>query len=127
MKFLSPFLLFVLMIGIANSATKISHSKITSTKTFDNQTNTLSTVYPSNQLPFQVVIQQANFTLPVGIHSGVFGTYQGLWVFIAGRINGLHGFNPSNNFPADSQNTSIYVVNPNTGQVMSRSLYDSSS
>ena len=50
--------------------------------------------------------------------------YQGLWVFIAGRINGLHGFGPINNFPADSQSNSIYVVNPATGVVSSRALTD---
>lgn len=90
----------------------------------NNQTDTLSPVLPGSQLPFQIVIEQANFQLPVGFHSGVVGVYKGMWVFIAGRINGLHGFGSSNNFPPDLQNTSIYVVNPATGAVSSRSLYD---
>lgn len=102
-----------------------SHTKKLSTlRPNDNQTATLSPVLPGSQLPFQVVIETANFQLPVGFHSGVVGVYKGLWVFIAGRINGLHGFDATNNFPADQQNSSIYVVNPSTGQVFSRSLSD---
>jgi hypothetical protein len=39
---------------------------------------------------------------------------------------GLHGFG-ANPFPREAQNTSIYVVNPLTGLVLSRSLNDASS
>lgn len=86
----------------------------------------LSPVLPQTSLPFRIKIEQANFTLPVGFHSGAMGVYQGRWVFLAGRINGLHGFDPSNNFPADEQNTSIYVVDPATGKTYSRALTDHS-
>lgn len=113
----------IMSIGAANASTP----KLLKLSTTPNQTDTVSPVLPSDGLPFQVVIEKANFQLPVGFHSGVVGVYKGLWVFIAGRINGLHGFGASNNFPADQQNTSIYVVNPATGQVSSRSLNDPSS
>lgn len=97
------------------------------TATFaDNQTPDVTPVLSGSGLPFNVVIQQANFQLPVGIHSGAFGVYQGLWVFVAGRMNGLHGFGPDP-FPPDQQNTTIYVVNPTTGATNSRSLIDPSS
>lgn len=99
---------------------------ITSVNATNNQTDDLSPVLPGAGLPFRVVIEQANFTLPVGLHSGVVGTYKGLWVFIAGRLNGLHGFG-SDPFPGLFQNTSIYVVNPSTGASFSRSLSDPSS
>lgn len=89
----------------------------------DNQTDDLSPILPGSALPFRVVIETANFTLPVGLHSGVVGVYKGLWVFIAGRMNGMHGFN-GDPFPADAQNTSIYVVNPATGVTHFRSLMD---
>src|SRR5262249_20251659 len=92
----------------------------------DNQTATVSPILPQTGLPFSVVIEQAGFQLPVGLHSGVVGVYKGLWVFIAGRTNGLHGFG-QDPFPVVSQNTSIYVVNPATGVVYSRSLSDPSS
>ena len=94
--------------------------------TTDNQTDQLSPVLPAAGLPFRVVIEKANFTLPVGIHSGVVGVYKGLWIFIAGRMNGLHGF-AGDPFPADEQNVSIYVVNPATGVTASRELADPSS
>lgn len=87
----------------------------------NNQTDSLSPVLPASGVPFRVVIEQA-FELPVGFHSGMFAQYKGLWIYIAGRINGLHGFDPTNNFPPDEQNTSIYVVNPATGQTYSRSI-----
>lgn len=92
----------------------------------DNQTDDLSTVLPATGLPFRIQIEQANFQLPSGLHSGVVGLYQGLWVFIAGSTIGLHGFG-ADPFPPEAQNRSIYVVNPNTGVVLSRSLTDPSS
>lgn len=93
----------------------------------DNQTADLSPVLPATGLPFQIKIEQVNFQLPVGIHSGVYGKYKGLWIFIAGRTNGLHGFDPGTSFPPDAQNKTVYVVNPLTGVTTSRSLEDASS
>lgn len=92
----------------------------------DNQTTDLSPVLSEESLPFRITIEKANFQLPMGIHSGVFGIHKGLWIFIAGRINGMHGFGPDP-FPIGLQNTNIYVVDPKTGQVFSRSLRDRSS
>jgi hypothetical protein len=91
-----------------------------------NQTDDLNPVLPAAGLPFRVVIEQANFQLPVGFHSGVVGSYKGQWVFIAGRINGLHGFS-ADPFPRDAQNMRIYVVNSLTGTTASRALNDASS
>lgn len=98
------------------------------TSSADNQTADLSPIYPASGLPFRITIEQANFELPEGLHSGMVGVYQGLWVFIGGRINGMHGFNNDDfNFPIDAQNTSIFVVDPSTGTTISRSLNDPSS
>ncbi|MCH9757468.1 MAG: hypothetical protein K0U37_09810 [Gammaproteobacteria bacterium] len=65
--------------------------------------------------------------LPVGVHSGAVGLYQGNFIFIAGRTNGLHGFQGEEPFPSEYQNTSIQVFNPETGFTASRSLSDKSS
>lgn len=92
----------------------------------NNQTDDLSPILPESGLPFSIVIEKANFQLPIGIHSGVVGVYKGLWIFVAGSHMGLHGFG-ANPFPQQAQNTSIYVVNPLTGLVLSRSLNDASS
>jgi len=127
-KTLVILLIFTLEIG--TSSAKIHPGKHASATFSDNQTDTLSQVFPATGLPFRIVIETANFQLPVGFHSGALGVYKGLWIFIAGRINGLHGFDdadPSTNFPVDAQNTSIYVVNPAKGTVNFRSLKDPSS
>lgn len=134
MKYLSQTLACVLMLSttlyhpvLAHSSNKETKPKLQVSKVLDNQTTTVSTVQSQSGLPFSISIQQANFQLPVGFHSGVVGVYQGKWIFTAGRTNGLHGFDPTNNFPADKQNTTIYVVDPTNGSVKSRSLSDSSS
>ena len=88
-----------------------------------NQTPVLSPVLPSTDLPFQVQIEQAAFQLPNGIHSGVFATYRGLWLLLAGRTNGMHTFdNNNNNFPPQEQNQIVYVVDPVNQIVYSRAL-----
>ncbi|MFI4918891.1 MAG: hypothetical protein ACHP65_04985 [Legionellales bacterium] len=88
-----------------------------------NQTTDLSPILPGSNLPFQVIIEKANFQLPVGNHSGLFGTYNGLWVLLAGSSMGIHGFG-TDPFHGSAQNRQIYVINPATGQVLSRSLTD---
>ncbi len=89
-----------------------------------NQTETISPILPGDELPFKVSIEQAEFTLPSGIQSYVSGIYKGKWVLLAGRTNGLHGFDNFDNFPPLKQNTVVYVVDPKTGIVKSKSLYD---
>jgi hypothetical protein len=88
-----------------------------------NQTTNVSPVLSSNDVPFSIQIEQAGFSLPSGLQSYVVGTYRGKWLLLAGRINGLHGFNNNNNnFPPDTQNTTVFVVDPKAQTVASRSL-----
>lgn len=89
----------------------------------DNQTVDVSPILPETSLPFRIVIEKADFQLPQGIHSGVVGAYNGLWIFIGGSHLGLHGFGPDP-FPPSGQNRTIYVVNPATGVTFSRSLLE---
>jgi hypothetical protein len=91
-----------------------------------NQTTNLTPVIPSNSVPFSIQIQAA-FLLPSGLQSFVVGTSHGKWLLLAGRINGLHGFGGSNNFPPDTQNTTVFVVDPDGQTVTSRSLLDEAS
>ncbi len=113
---LKPFRCFVffclsLFIGVASSLLG------------DNQTPDVSPVITNGQLPFRVRIELADFSLPNGLQSYVVGTYQGQWLLLAGRTNGLHGFNNSpNNFPPETQNYRIYVVDVKKKKVYSRSL-----
>jgi len=88
-----------------------------------NQTTNLSPVLSSNEVPFTIQIEQAAFSLPSGLQSYVVGTSDGKWLLLAGRIGGLHGFNSgTNNFPPDTQNTTIFVVDPTAQTVATRSL-----
>lgn len=93
-----------------------------------NQTDTISPIHSEASLPFRIQIEQADFSLPNGIHSGITGEYHGKWLFLAGRTNGMHGFDPGiNNFPPTEQNQVVYVVDPIAKTVVTRSLTDASS
>ena len=92
-----------------------------------NQTASLTPVNPTSTVPFSVQIQKA-LTLASGLQSFVVGTYQGKWLLFSGRINGLHGFNNSNNnFPPDQQNTTVFVIDPARQTVATRLLTDAQS
>ncbi len=94
----------------------------------DNQTPTTSPIFPSRHLPFQVVIEQEDFSLPNGLHSYACANYEGKWLLLAGRTNGMHTFNNNNNnFPPQKQNTVVYVVDPKKKKVWSKSLSDPTS
>jgi len=96
-----------------------------------NQTSTLTVPLPEDSLPYTVKLELADFTLPVGIQSCAVAQYKGNWLFVAGRINGLHNVDNtdpnSNSFPVSMQNTTVYVIDPRTGTSYSRSLHDPSS
>lgn len=90
-----------------------------------NQTDLLSPVLPSDDLPFQVTIEQLDFSLPNGVHSYASTIYKDKWLILAGRTNGMHTFNNNNNnFPPLKQNTTVYVVDIKEQTVYSRSLND---
>ncbi len=91
----------------------------------DNQTSYITLPLPEDSLPFRLSIQQASFSLPVGLQAYVYGRHKQEWVFLAGRSYGLHGF-LGDTFPVSAQNTTVYVVNLGTGEIVSRSLTDPS-
>jgi hypothetical protein len=77
----------------------------------ENQTPTTTPILSGDLLPFTVTVDQSSFQLPSGFHSGVVGHSGSLWLFLAGRTNGLHGFeNDDDNFPVSKQNTYVHVV-----------------
>jgi hypothetical protein len=92
----------------------------------DNQTATVDPIEIGGALPYQVSLSTYDFgaaDLPT-LQSFAAGTYDGKWVMLAGRTNGLHGFTNvgSGNFPAANQNHDVWVVDPVTKQSWSRSL-----
>jgi hypothetical protein len=94
-----------------------------STVCAQNQTPDVSPILPEDSLPLRISIEQADFSLPSGVQSYVAGTFGGRWLILAGRINGLHGFNNDNsNFPPNQQNSTVFVVDPDQKTVATRSL-----
>lgn len=89
-----------------------------------NQTDDISPVIEGG-LPFTITIETEDYTIADGIHSGATARCCSNVLYIAGRTNGLHGFdNGDNNFPPQQQNASVYVINLQEKTVHFRSLYD---
>ncbi len=79
-----------------------------------HQTASFSPIGTANDLPYQVTVRLYDFgdaSLPT-LHSYAAATHADKWVVLAGRTNGIHGFdqNPYNNFPAASQNRDVWVI-----------------
>ncbi len=72
---------------------------------------------------YTVELQQISIPGAPLIHSFAFAKSDGRWLFIGGRINGLHGFTGLTSFPKQYSNINIYVVDPNTQQTWSRNIF----
>lgn len=73
--------------------------------------------------PYTVELEQINIPGSPLIHSFAFAQSDGKWLFIGGRINGLHGFTALNSFPKQYSNINIFVVDPSTNQTWSRNIF----
>lgn len=63
------------------------------------------------QPPFSVEIEPVATQNPLpGMHSFAFAKSGSKWLFVGGRINGLHGFSTNDNFPTEYANTNIIVI-----------------
>ncbi len=79
----------------------------------------------AQNFPYSIVLEP--FTIPglPGMHSFSSAHYNGKWLLIGGRVDGMHagGGPPSNPaFPSAQRNTAIYVVDPIAQQVWSAPL-----
>ncbi len=91
-----------------------------------NQTDSVTPVVSGSRLPYRVELREYDFgsaTLP-SLQSYAAAEYNGKWVLMSGRTNGLHGFETSAaaNFPVAFQNRDVWVIDPVTKQTWSRSL-----
>jgi len=96
-----------------------------------NQTETTSPIYSASSLPYRLEIRDvetSGFDLPT-LHSFAAAKHDGKWVLLAGRTNGLHGFEQGGlgNFPPQSQNRDVWVIDIQARQSWHRSLEDASS
>lgn len=78
--------------------------------------------WAQTQTDFDVSIEEITIENMPPIHSFAWGQSNGVWLLIGGRINGLHGFMPNSSFPKSTQNTFLYVVNPQNNTVYSASV-----
>lgn len=74
------------------------------------------------QEPFDISIERDTINGAPGLQSFVAGHYQGKFLFIGGRTDGLHQRQPFSSFLAADNNTNIYVVDPVAKQSWSAPL-----
>jgi len=96
-----------------------------------HQTSTFSPLNLDSQLlPFEVSVRPytniPRESLPT-LHSFAKAEYDGKWILVGGRTNGLHGFTgrPATNFPVAFQNRNVWVIDPANGTTWHRSLENS--
>lgn len=93
-----------------------------------HQTSTMSPLSSADSFSYRLQVREYDFgsaQLP-GIHSYAAGEYDGKWVLIAGRTNGVHDLDQSGeaSFPPESQNRDVWVIDPAAKQSWHRSLGD---
>lgn len=71
---------------------------------------------------YEVVIEPLEIQGLIGLQSFVFGQSDGKWLIIGGRKDGIHARQPFNAFPANNNNTSLYVIDPINQQIWSSSV-----
>lgn len=73
--------------------------------------------------PYSIELERIYIPGAPSIHSFSFAESNGRWLFVGGRTNGLHGFNPNDAFPKQYSNKNIFVVDPNTNQTFSKNIF----
>lgn len=98
-----------------------------------NPNGIYSPVQLNSVLPYRVEVRpysMGQVDVPT-LHSYAVGEYDGKFLFISGRTNGLHGFDccfdPAENFPPQSQNSDVWLIDFASRQTWHRALDDTSS
>lgn len=89
-----------------------------------HQTDSFSLPYVDGVLPYTVEISEVSLDpapLP-NIHSIAAAEWDGQWVFMAGRTNGLHGMTGMGAFDPAFENREIWVVNPRSRESWRKSI-----
>lgn len=74
--------------------------------------------------PYSIRLEQINIPGSPKIHSFAFADYNGKWLFVGGRINGMHGFDGPTSFPKQYSNKNMFVVDPQSQQTYSRNIFN---
>lgn len=73
-------------------------------------------------LPFTISLEEITHPDWTGLHSFAFAKWDGYWLIVAGRSNGLHGFFPFTGFPEQTANQYIWLMDPESGDFWQRDL-----
>ncbi len=76
----------------------------------------------SQEFPFDLRLETMEIKNLPALQSYAYATWQGKWLLVGGRKDGLHRRQPWATFDEDGQNKYIYVVDPVKKQVWKRSL-----
>ena len=72
--------------------------------------------------PFEITVtERTDLANAPALHSGVWAEHDGLWLFLAGRTNGLHSFG-GDAFPREFENGDVVVYDPAADTQWSASL-----
>lgn len=88
-----------------------------------HQTTRLDNPKTPNTIPYQLELRQVELSGEVPtLHSYAAAHYDGLWLMIAGRTNGLHGMTGRNAFDPAFENRNVWVIDPSSGATWHKSL-----
>ncbi len=79
-------------------------------------------VQSQSSLPFEIMLEEITYPNWPGVQSFAGGHYNGKFIIIGGRIQGLHRRMPTQAFSEAGNNKDVWVLDPATGQVWSTSL-----
>lgn len=79
-------------------------------------------VFSQADFPYQLRLEPYEIPGMQGLHSYAHAQWAGKWIFIGGRLDGLHPRQPFRSFPASDNNTDIRVVDPATKEVWTASI-----
>jgi hypothetical protein len=77
---------------------------------------------PAKQLSFSVKLVTEDFAQFPALHSFVCGVWEGKWVLIGGRKDGLHRRQPWASFWTEDNNDFVYVIDPVKKQIWKKAL-----
>ena len=91
-----------------------------------HQTDDFSPVFTGSNLPYEIeLVPFDSGTMPLPtLHSYAKAQWDGKWLLLGGRTNGLHAFTQNGfaNFPPAFQNRDVWVIDPKSGESWRRSL-----
>ncbi|MBK1828693.1 hypothetical protein [Haloferula rosea] len=89
-----------------------------------HQTTALDEPHVGGTIPYTVDIQEISLAPAAqpSLHSVAAAEWNGEWVLLAGRTNGLHGMTGMNAFDPLYENREVWVINPATHQSWHKSL-----